>query len=221
MSALWICDVNGVLVDTARLAGHAFAATAEHFRFPFSECHFQMVKSLWLLEAYRVLDPGQDPFVRRAFHLHSIRDRLRDVRAYPGVREMLALARAQNIHVAAATSHGEIAEACLVNTGLYPLIDFLVTQEEVKRPKPDPDVILRVLVLSNMDSHDPDFERVIYVGDTTADIQAGKAAGVRTVGVTYGLSDEPEIRMAAPDYVIHSFSDMRSFLGRSMYQPVA
>jgi hypothetical protein len=34
------------------------------------------------------------------------------------------------VGIGAATSCSEIAEACLVNTGLYSLIDYLVTEEE-------------------------------------------------------------------------------------------
>ena len=144
----WICDVNGVLVDSTAIARDAFAATAGHWRFSFTEHDFSRVKGFWLLEAYRILDPGGEPFTRRRFHLQYVRDRIRDVHAYPHVAEMLAAARARGIRVGAATSHGETAEACLVNNGLYSYIDCLVTQEEVKRPKPHPESILRVLALS-------------------------------------------------------------------------
>jgi hypothetical protein len=40
------------------------------------------------------------------------------------------------------TCHGALAEAALVTTGLYSLIDGLVTQEEVLRPKPGPEMTL-------------------------------------------------------------------------------
>ena len=51
-------------------------------------------QGFWLLEAYRILDPGGEPFTRRRFHLQYVRDRIRDVHAYPHVAEMLAAARA-------------------------------------------------------------------------------------------------------------------------------
>ena len=49
-----------------------------------------------------------------------------------------------------ATSHGEIAEGCLVRAGLYPFIDCLVTQEEVRHPKPHPESLQLVLTLFKM-----------------------------------------------------------------------
>jgi pyrophosphatase PpaX len=216
----WICDVNGVLVDSTVIARDAFAATAGHWRFSFTEQDFAKVKGRWLLEAYRILDPGEDPFARRRFHLQYVRDRIREVRAYPHVAEMLAAAKARGIRVGAATSHGEMAEACLVNTGLYSYIDCLVTQEEVKRPKPHPESILRVLALLDVHPKDSDCGWTVYVGDSAVDIEAGRAAGVRTIGVTYGVSDEAEIRAAGPDHVIRSFRDMDLFLEGPQRQTV-
>jgi phosphoglycolate phosphatase-like HAD superfamily hydrolase len=46
------------------------------------------------------------------------------------------------------------------------------------------------------------------VGDTVADIEAGRAAGVRTVAAAYGISSEAELRDAKPDNVIHGFREM-------------
>jgi HAD superfamily hydrolase (TIGR01509 family) len=201
--------VNGVLLDAASLMKQAFMATAERGGFPFTEPDFHVVKSLWLLDAYRLLDPRGDAFARREFHVRYCRARAAEVRAYPGVRDVLTRARAAGVRIAAATSHGAMAEACLVATGLYPLIDCLLTQEEVKRPKPDPEVILRILNLFDIQPHETASD-VIYVGDTPADVQAGQAARVRTVGTTYGLSSDAEIRRARPDVVIHAFGDLLS-----------
>jgi phosphoglycolate phosphatase-like HAD superfamily hydrolase len=94
-------------------------------------------------------------------------------------------------------------------TGLYEHIDCLVTQEEVRRHKPHPDMLVRILELFDTVV---DRESVVYVGDTPNDIEAGKRARVLTVGVTYGLSSSDEIRAAAPDEVIDSFDQMRMFL---------
>jgi phosphoglycolate phosphatase-like HAD superfamily hydrolase len=46
------------------------------------------------------------------------------------------------------------------------------------------------------------------VGDTTADILAGKAAGLKTCAVTYGFGSLAELQHCQPDYVIDTFSDL-------------
>jgi beta-phosphoglucomutase-like phosphatase (HAD superfamily) len=50
---IWICDVNGVLVDSTALVCQAFLATARRYGFAFTEPDRRRVKGLWLLEAYR------------------------------------------------------------------------------------------------------------------------------------------------------------------------
>lgn len=213
-SRLWICDVNGVLVDSSSLIRAAFAATAKHFGFAWTERELAQVKGLWLLEAYRILDPGRDPFVLRDYHLKYCRTRIAEVPAFPGVAAVLAHARACGIRVAAATSHGELAEAILVATGLYPSIDCLLTQEEVRRPKPHPEILLRILSLFDISPHGAAAREVLYVGDTVTDIEAGRAAGVRTVAAVYGISSEVELRHAGPDDVIHGFREMLTLVPR-------
>jgi HAD superfamily hydrolase (TIGR01509 family) len=208
----WICDVNGVLLDSAAYAYDAFAATASRYGFTFTPRKFHVVKSLTLHDAYRRLEPGGDTWTRRQFHLSHLAERIADIRAFPGVKDVLTAARARDVKIGAVTSYGRIAEAGLVSTGLYPLIECLVTQEEVKRPKPHPDLLVTALSLLGISGRDAG--QTLHIGDTVADIDAARAAGVRPVGVTYGFSTKAEIRLARPDLIINSFHEMHDLDGR-------
>jgi phosphoglycolate phosphatase len=44
-------------------------------------------------------------------------------------------------------------------------------------------------------------EDVYYIGDTTGDIYEGRAAGVKTVGVTWGWHSKETMAQAKPDYL--------------------
>jgi phosphoglycolate phosphatase-like HAD superfamily hydrolase len=48
----------------------------------------------------------------------------------------------------------------------------------------------------------------MMVGDTPADILAGKAAGTKTCAVTYGFGTREALLQCAPDHVIESFSEL-------------
>jgi pyrophosphatase PpaX len=209
---VWICDVNGVLVNSLSLTRRAFATTAAEYLFPFTECHFRRVKALPLVDAYRVLAASCDAAALRCCHLKYIREHACEAHAYPFVAEVLRVARARGVRIGAVTSYGEVAEAFLVNSGVYPLIDCLVSQEEVRRPKPDPESLCRILALLADDRDGGSPSSVICVGDTPSDVQAGRAAGVITVGVTYGACDWQEIDGAEPDYTIRAFDEMQLFL---------
>jgi pyrophosphatase PpaX len=208
---MWICDVHGVLIDSTAVVRDAFAATAARYGFAFGDRRFDAIKGLWLLEAYRILDPGGDARARRDFHLAVVRERAADLQAFPGVRETLRAAKAAGVRIGAATSHGELAEACLVKTGLYECLECLVTQEEVRHPKPRPDAVLRVITLLGGRPRESGLTAV-HIGDAAEDIEAGRAAGIRTIGVTFGVSREAEIRAAGPDDIIRRFTDLHAWL---------
>jgi phosphoglycolate phosphatase-like HAD superfamily hydrolase len=55
-------------------------------------------------------------------------------------------------------------------------------------------------------------EACLMVGDTTADIRAGRAAGAQTVGVLCGFGQQAELKRAGADVIIPGTSDLRSLL---------
>ena len=52
----------------------------------------------------------------------------------------------------------------------------------------------------------------MYVGDARIDIQAGKAAGMKTVGVLTGFDDHKALSRENPDAVIDSIADLTDML---------
>ena len=71
------------------------------------------------------------------------------------------------------------------------------------RLKPAPDTILAALAaLHCTPSH------ALMVGDTPADILAGKAAGTMTCAATYGFGTRQALLRCAPDFVIDSFGEL-------------
>ena len=46
-------------------------------------------------------------------------------------------------------------------------------------------------------------EDIYYIGDTTGDIAEGRAAGVKTVGVTWGWHSKEKMAAAKPDYLVN------------------
>jgi phosphoglycolate phosphatase-like HAD superfamily hydrolase len=51
-------------------------------------------------------------------------------------------------------------------------------------------------------------EDVFVIGDTPRDINAGKAAGVRTIGVASGIYSEKELLSAEPDLVVSNLHEV-------------
>jgi len=52
-------------------------------------------------------------------------------------------------------------------------------------------------------------KETMYVGDTSGDVEAGKRAGVKTVGIPWGYQTEDLLRQSNPDFLIHDISELK------------
>jgi phosphoglycolate phosphatase-like HAD superfamily hydrolase len=51
-------------------------------------------------------------------------------------------------------------------------------------------------------------QQIVYVGDAVFDILAGKAVGMRTVGVTWGAGKREELVEAGADWVVEGMGEL-------------
>ncbi len=83
--------------------------------------------------------------------------------------------------------------------------DVILTRDHAHLPKPSPEA---VLVAARRFGLQP--EEVLMVGDFTFDIEAGRAAGARTVFLTNGTPAAPGA--ATPDFVVARLAEIRTVL---------
>ncbi|NND53834.1 MAG: HAD-IA family hydrolase [Gammaproteobacteria bacterium] len=105
-----------------------------------------------------------------------------ETQAYPGVLQMLDDLDARDIAWGIVTNKMRYLAAPIIeHFGLHERCRTLVGGDTAARNKPHPDPI--VLALAEL-ATEP--SAAIYVGDAEKDMLAGRAAGTRTVGVTWG-----------------------------------
>jgi len=170
-------DMDGTLVDTFDLYVEAYRRTlSPHLgyaptvddilaRSPSSERHFL---AHWV--AAENLGQRWDELQRHYRDLHgALCGGL-----YEGVREVLQALRAAGIPIGIVT--GKSRASLDVTLAAYDLgtFDVTVTDDDVTHPKPDPSGLIAAVSALNIDPRE-----AIYVGDSTADMEAGRAAGVR------------------------------------------
>ncbi len=135
----------------------------------------------------------------RAFNVEH-HDRL--IREFPGVRETLPMLRERGYRLGLVTSKSRgIAERGLQVAGLAALFDTQVFFEDTTRHKPHPDPLLLALDRLGLRAAP---HRAMYVGDSTHDLIAGRAAGVRTAAALWGPFPEESLRALGPDYLFGS-----------------
>lgn len=123
---------------------------------------------------------------------------------YPGVRETLAQMPACRKAVVS-NKRESLSIKILEKLGLSTYFDLIAGSDTTKERKPSPMPVRHVL---SMFAILP--EEAVIVGDSNYDIEAGKAAGIKTVAVTYGY--RPVAVLQAADFTINNMGELTEIL---------
>lgn len=122
----------------------------------------------------------------------------RGMRVYPRILETLEALGAWPL-AAVTNKRRETAVEALHVTNLLPRFAIVLGGDSVSRKKPSPDP---VLLAARSLAVDP--TECVVVGDTENDVRAGKAAGTRTIGVTWGYGTRVRLEAAGADYLVET-----------------
>ncbi|SHF67321.1 pyrophosphatase PpaX [Desulfofundulus australicus DSM 11792] len=202
-------DLDGTLADSLPLIMHTYRRVFGEMGIPWDDGNILgwIGRPIVDIARYFAGEERAEDFIKRYQHYYHL-DHDRYTRLFPGTLEMLRNLRAMGLKLGIVTSKGKTGAWRTVNfTGLDQYIDVMVTAHDVDRHKPLPDPILKAMeVLQTR----PD--RTVYVGDSYFDIQAGRSAGVKTLGVTWGVASRAELERYRPDGLLDSWADLHLFL---------
>lgn len=199
-----IFDLDGTLLDTlADLADCCNYAIAQFGVEPIDQERYRHLIGQgvhYLCE--NALGPEKAQHTEEAVQLHMERykeHKYDQSGPYPGIVEMLQALSRMKIKLGVLSNKPDAATNEMVQHlfGAF-AFDAVWGHRDGFEPKPDP-----ASALALIESLDVAAERVVYVGDTKADMLTGKAAGFITVGVTWGFRDEAELRENGADHIIH------------------
>jgi HAD superfamily hydrolase (TIGR01509 family) len=124
----------------------------------------------------------------------------------PGCVDLLHALHDRGQRLGVATSSGR-ALPYLDRWGVRHVFHTVVGREDHVERKPHPEVVLRCLEGLGIGA-----EEAIYVGDSPIDIEAGRRAGVRTVGVLTGTSGRDVLAAVSPDHILDSAAELVALL---------
>ena len=207
---VYLFDLDGTLLDSAEdICGAVQQVLSAHVSEPLP---FDYLKSFVGFHLDAVFTD-----VLPAFHSRTTRrtdSRLQDdlSRArstlrralFPGVVEALESLGGRK---ATATTKGTpTTRAVLEQFGLLPYFDHVQGTDGFPC-KPAPDVLLRSIAALGAKPED-----CLFVGDSEADMEAGRRAGVKICAVRYGYGKPEALARWKPDYWV---SDLRELLGHN------
>jgi beta-phosphoglucomutase len=124
------------------------------------------------------------------------------VKPLPGAAELVRRARDNGIKQAIVSSTpGANIELMLQSLGLYECFEAIVGEEDAEHGKPDPEGFL--VAASRLAVPPPE---CVVIEDAPEGIAAGKAGGMRCIGVT---TTRPPAKLSQADLVVDSLEDER------------
>jgi phosphoglycolate phosphatase len=201
---LVVFDLDGTLVDSARDLASAVNAMLQGLApgippLPEAEVRGFIGEGARLLVSRSLARAGlpHPPEHALPVFMECYRARMLDTtRPYPGVAETLD---ALDSHTLAVLTNkpGDLSRAILDGLGLGGRFARVYGGGDLPARKPDPAGLVRIMADTGLAP-----AATLMVGDSAIDVLTGRAAGVFTVGVTYGFAPE-SLRATPPDVLIH------------------
>lgn len=202
-------DLDGTLLNTRELINRSFVHTFEHFRPDYAltdeELDSFFGPSLRQTFSRYSTDEQEIEEMIQYYREFNVSSHDEMVTAFPGAKSLIrTLARKGYKLGVVSSKKTDLVEHGLEIFGMRDKIKVIIGEEDVKNPKPDPEGILEAMRIL-------DSKKALYVGDGVGDIEAGKNAGIDTIGVLYSDRKE-QILAAEPTYTIHSLDQILAIL---------
>jgi len=194
-------DCDGVLFDTKKANMAYYNRVLNQFgmpdmtkeQFDFTHMHTVDQSLAYLFEDKATLDAAQS-FRKNLSYIPF----LKFMEIEPHLQPLLKKLR-PDFKTAIATNRTDTMDRVLIEHGLTEFFDFVVTASDVKRPKPDPEPLVKIIEYFGLKP-----QHMIYVGDSKLDESAAKSAGV--VMVAY------RNKFLSADFHIESLKEIEDIL---------
>ena len=212
---LAILDLDGTLVDSIGDLADAMNAVLQKLGLP---THPR--------DNYRFLvGDGLEILVRRALPPEEVVDAMvADVvrlmrqeystrwtattKPFPGIPELLTELVSKGFNCAVLSNKPDVPTREIVGE-LFPDKPFALVRGALDGVPLKPDPTAAFEIVSDLGTS---VDQAVFVGDTPVDMETGKNAGMRAVGVTWGFRSANELLEAGADQVIHHPRDLVGFL---------
>ena len=203
-------DLDGTLVDSGEIILSSFrhaTKTVLAREIPFEELAAAVGGSN-IHEQMRAFDEERTDELVRVYREHNepLHD---DLVAFEGIERVLERLKTEGRQLGIVTAkRRKTVDLAFAILPLEHFFDTVVTSEQTEHHKPHPEPVLTALERLGAEPGE-----AAFIGDSPFDMGAGKAAGVFTVGVSWGKIHPVErLRETGADAVVHSPEELLDVL---------
>ncbi|MCM8759276.1 MAG: HAD family hydrolase [Candidatus Omnitrophica bacterium] len=211
---LFIFDFDGTLMDAYQAIWETLLYTLNKLGYP--PVDFETAKRAvgygdknYIPRFFRPEDVEQASKIYREYHLKSLDGR---VKLLPGAKELLKKLKEDGRLVAIASNRPfESGDLIIKKLGIKEYLDTAIFGDQVNNQKPDPEMVLKLLDLFQVEK-----EKAVFIGDMDIDVYTGKKAGVDTIVVPTGSSTIEELKKANPSMLCNSLFDVLELVNKNL-----
>ncbi len=205
-------DLDGTLVDSIELlvASMEYSFEGRERRPSVAEWLALIGTPLDAMLARWADGPADVEQLRARYREHQLAKHDAMLKLYPGMVEAVRALHAEGHALAVVTSKLEVgARRALKFAQIEDCFTAVVGIDHTTKHKPEPEPVWYALERLGMPR-----ERALFVGDSTHDMLAGRAAGVRTAAVLWGPYRRDELAPTTPDYWLERAEDLEPLVQR-------
>ncbi|MGB5286977.1 MAG: HAD family hydrolase [Ignavibacteriaceae bacterium] len=203
-------NINTLLFDLDGTLLNSFAVHLEIFKTTFAQFGIQLTEEKFLssyspnwYKTYEALELKKENWAA-ADALWLKEAEKKTARLFSGINEtLIKLNESYTLGLVTSGSKSRVVRD-LKATGISHLFKTIVTGDDIKTPKPSPEGLELALRKLNKKA-----DEAVYIGDSSADCEMAKAAGIYFIGVN---SEFDSLNPASPDYLIQSVVDLPELL---------
>lgn len=198
-------DLDGTLIDTNELIIKCFKYIyKEHLNLEVSTEEICKHFGEPLIETFRRHDEKNAESLTEYYKKYNSEIHDDMAKGFGGARETILALKELGLKVGVVTSkRKEMTDRGLKIVGIDDLMDVIVTPEDTKLHKPNPEPILFACDILGVYP-----KNVLYVGDSSYDIRSSKAAGAKACLVKYTVLSLEELMLLSPNYMVDSLFDI-------------
>lgn len=206
-------DLDGTLIDSLELLVSAMQHAFDSWNGPRPTVEEWVATIgrplLWQFGQYATSADEVEHLVGtyRAFQ-NEHHDRL--TRAFDGIPLLVERLSTEGHLLGVVTSKGDhLANRSIAHVGLARYFRVVVGADRTTKHKPDPDPIWYALRELNVEP-----TQAVYVGDSPFDMMSANAAGVTSIGVTWGAAAPEPLRRGEPQHLVNTVGELDTLLAK-------
>ncbi|WP_457559254.1 HAD family hydrolase [Candidatus Harpocratesius sp.] len=143
------------------------------------------------------------------FFYGDFRAKTQEPKLFDGVIDLIKKLHAKSIKLAIlSNSAKKYIDSTLEAYGLLSYFNTILGAAEVKKVKPDPEGLLKIMKIEGVKP-----KNTLFIGDMVSDIDAGKNAQIRTIAVASGILAREKLEAAQPYALVSNIRELIDLFG--------